>query len=164
VFQDGAFEASLGTLRDALDRANERADAAEQGREVLREQIATLRADLSEAQDAADRHHAEAQAAQERADRAEGVRDSALEAANRADAEAAAARGRLADMERDNHAQRALGRLAREGMTNVVGHNCAGRSVTGNSRRSSNIRQISRSTGRGAAFPATATPPAFRWP
>jgi chromosome segregation ATPase len=111
VFQDGAFEASLGTLRDALDRANERADAAEQGREVLREQIATLRADLSEAQDAADRHHAEAQAAQERADRAEGVRDSALEAANRADAEAA--RGRLADMERDNDARRALGRLAR---------------------------------------------------
>jgi hypothetical protein len=38
----------------------------------------------------------------ERADRAEGVRDAALEAANRADAEAAAARGRLADMERDN--------------------------------------------------------------
>jgi hypothetical protein len=115
VFQDviRAFEGSLGTLRDALDRANERADAAEQGREVLREQIATLRADLSEAQDAADRHHAEAQAAQERADRAEGVRDSALEAANRADAEAAAARGRLADMERDNDARRALGRLAR---------------------------------------------------
>jgi hypothetical protein len=37
-------------------------------------------------------------------------------------------------------------------------------SVTGNSRRSSNIRQISRSTGRGAAFHAAATPPAFRWP
>jgi hypothetical protein len=49
----------------------------------------------------------------ERADRAEGVRDAALEAANRADAEAAAARGRLADMERDNDARRAKGRWAR---------------------------------------------------
>ena len=115
VFQDAirAFEASLATLRDALDRANERADAAEQGREVLREQIATLQADLATAQDAADRHHAEAQAAQERADRAEGVRDAALEAANRADAEAAAARGRLADMERDNDARRAWDAWAR---------------------------------------------------
>jgi hypothetical protein len=37
-------------------------------------------------------------------------------------------------------------------------------SVTGNSRRSSNIRQISRSTGRGAAFHAAAPPPASRWP
>jgi hypothetical protein len=48
---------------------------------------------------------AKLQAAQERADRAEGVRDAALEATNRADAQAAAARGRLADMERDSDAR-----------------------------------------------------------
>ena len=49
----------------------------------------------------------------ERAERAEGVRDAALEAANRDAAEAAALRGRLADMERDNEARRSLGRWAR---------------------------------------------------
>jgi hypothetical protein len=53
------------------------------------------------------------QAAQERAARAEGVRDAALETANRADARATAAEDRLADMERDNDARRALGRWAR---------------------------------------------------
>lgn len=79
----------------------------------------------------------------ERADRAEGVRDAALEAANRADAEAAAARGRLADMERDNDARRARGRWARlqaawrgRGMTHVVGHNCVGRAMEPEGRRS----------------------------
>jgi hypothetical protein len=49
----------------------------------------------------------------ERADRAEGVRDAALEAANRADAEAAAARGRLAEIEAADVARKAKPVLAR---------------------------------------------------
>lgn len=79
----------------------------------------------------------------EPADRAEGVRDAALEAANRADAEAAAARGRLADMETGQRCAAGEGALgaapgcvAREGMTHVVGHNCVGRAMEPEGRRS----------------------------
>ena len=101
LFQDAirAFETSIATLKEALARSEARAEAAEAGREALREQIAGLQADLSEAREAADKHHAAAQMA-------EGVRDAAI-------ARAAAAEDRLAAAEAAEMARKARGLVAR---------------------------------------------------
>lgn len=80
---------------------------------ALQTAVETLREALTRAEGRADVLRIELQATMERADQAEGVRDAALEAANRAEAEAQAARDRLADMERDNNARQGRGRWQR---------------------------------------------------
>ena len=59
-----AFQAALTMLAEQLARERDRGDVATVEVATLREQIATLQADLATAQEAADRHFAELQATQ----------------------------------------------------------------------------------------------------